>query len=79
MLLGNYDVIKKLIKNLSYYIVGDDVSALMRAYTRLVHNNRGCFAGAYGYLLRALEVEEDIQVSSEDLADIHFIFDHLCY
>ena len=46
---------------------------------RLVHNNRGCFAGAYGYLLRALEVEEDIQVSSEDLADIHFIFDHLCY
>ena len=46
---------------------------------RLVHNNKGCFAGAYGYLLRALEVEEDIQVSSEDLADIHFIFDHLCY
>lgn len=46
---------------------------------RLVHNNRGCFAGAYGYLLRALEVEVDIQVSSEDLADIHFIFDHLCY
>ena len=46
---------------------------------RLVHNNRGCFAGAYGYLLRALEVEVDIQVSSEDLADIHSIFDHLCY